>query len=397
MSFLTWRWDFPQKLQRSCSFDSVGRAKRSPLSMMWPGASTQITTRGPWADPPCYSPEAAVPSSARRLAANWRCSAGAERVAARRSEHVARATVARAVVLEIGRVRVDRVVEQAVVVGVRVEVDPEVAVVANRVVAHSDLVAVVEEDAAAVGLDPVRGVVVDAVARDDDDAVEPGVLDDHTLVVQVAGVIDHPQLARPGVDDAADIDPRVGEAAHDLVVAHLDRASVEDVDPVLGATLDAPAGVVDEQVVNLAGRHPSEVDLRRKVAESLRSPDDLEVIEGDVRPRRADRCAAVAASVNHRATADTPERDSLADVERLAVGPVVDPEEVAVVRLGECLVDRVRPRRDLDRGTQGARGERERCQRRDGSDQPPQHAPAWSAFPDHNAREATTRRRPVKG
>src|SRR3954451_11383799 len=26
MSFLTWRWDLPQKEQRSCSFESVGRA-----------------------------------------------------------------------------------------------------------------------------------------------------------------------------------------------------------------------------------------------------------------------------------------------------------------------------------------------------------------------------------
>src|ERR1700712_3662190 len=26
MSFLTWRWDFPQKEQRSCSLESVGRA-----------------------------------------------------------------------------------------------------------------------------------------------------------------------------------------------------------------------------------------------------------------------------------------------------------------------------------------------------------------------------------
>src|SRR5580765_7098589 len=30
ISFLTCRWDLPQKLQRSCSFESVGRAKFSP-------------------------------------------------------------------------------------------------------------------------------------------------------------------------------------------------------------------------------------------------------------------------------------------------------------------------------------------------------------------------------
>src|SRR2546423_3174460 len=32
MSFLTWRWDLPQKLQRSCSFESVGRATPVPPS-----------------------------------------------------------------------------------------------------------------------------------------------------------------------------------------------------------------------------------------------------------------------------------------------------------------------------------------------------------------------------
>src|SRR3954453_19312584 len=30
ISFLTWRWDLPQKLQRSCSFESVGRARGIP-------------------------------------------------------------------------------------------------------------------------------------------------------------------------------------------------------------------------------------------------------------------------------------------------------------------------------------------------------------------------------
>src|SRR3954454_5268136 len=33
MSFLTCRWDLPQKLHRSCSFESVGRAKKSSLSV----------------------------------------------------------------------------------------------------------------------------------------------------------------------------------------------------------------------------------------------------------------------------------------------------------------------------------------------------------------------------
>src|SRR5436190_10468998 len=32
ISFLTCRWDLPQKLQRSCSFESVGRAKIPPYS-----------------------------------------------------------------------------------------------------------------------------------------------------------------------------------------------------------------------------------------------------------------------------------------------------------------------------------------------------------------------------
>src|ERR1700712_5051874 len=31
MSFLTWRWDLPQKEQRSCSLESVGRAMGSVL------------------------------------------------------------------------------------------------------------------------------------------------------------------------------------------------------------------------------------------------------------------------------------------------------------------------------------------------------------------------------
>jgi hypothetical protein len=30
ISFLTWRCDLPQKLQRSCSFESVGRASEIP-------------------------------------------------------------------------------------------------------------------------------------------------------------------------------------------------------------------------------------------------------------------------------------------------------------------------------------------------------------------------------
>src|ERR1700723_140564 len=34
ISFLTWRWDLPQKLQRSCSFESVGRATVRSCSML---------------------------------------------------------------------------------------------------------------------------------------------------------------------------------------------------------------------------------------------------------------------------------------------------------------------------------------------------------------------------
>src|SRR5437764_14470229 len=33
ISFLTWRWDLPQKLQRSCSLESVGRAMSCPLRL----------------------------------------------------------------------------------------------------------------------------------------------------------------------------------------------------------------------------------------------------------------------------------------------------------------------------------------------------------------------------
>src|SRR3954465_8748368 len=36
MSFLTCRCDFPQKLQRSCSFPSLARAIPSPFTPNWP-------------------------------------------------------------------------------------------------------------------------------------------------------------------------------------------------------------------------------------------------------------------------------------------------------------------------------------------------------------------------
>src|SRR5688500_4931352 len=66
MSFLTWRWDLPQKLQRSCSFESVGRATAlfSLQRLSSRGRHGQVTTRGPSAGPDVVTRPRLIPLQA---------------------------------------------------------------------------------------------------------------------------------------------------------------------------------------------------------------------------------------------------------------------------------------------------------------------------------------------
>src|SRR5215207_348328 len=212
MSFLTWRWDFPQKLQRSCSFESVGRAKRSPLSMARPGASTQITTHGPLARP-CFLLGRGGRPFKRATTCMLSSGAGDERVTAPCPDRVARAAVGGALVVQVDRVAGDRVVEHEVVIRRRTDVHSEVAVVPHAVVPEPHAIAVVDEDPRVrVGFAGDR-VVVHAVVGDLDASVEAGVLDDDPLVVPVRGVAHDPQRAAPGICDATDVDAGVAEPA----------------------------------------------------------------------------------------------------------------------------------------------------------------------------------------
>src|SRR5215207_7336847 len=174
MSFLTWRWDFPQKLQRSCSFESVGRTKRSPLSMTRPGASTQVTTRWPLARPLLLTRRRVASLQARdslqRTPARGQLGSAAarERCPGTRPDDVSRAAVPGPVVVQVDRVVRDDVLDQRVVVGALGDVDAEVTVPAHGVIAEPHAVAVVDEDAGVLVKLARDRVVVHVVVGDPD-------------------------------------------------------------------------------------------------------------------------------------------------------------------------------------------------------------------------------------
>jgi len=123
----------------------------------------------------------------------------------------------------------------------------------------------------------------------------------------------------PGVGNAADVDADVAEAADCPIVAHDNRPTVEDVDPVLRSVIGIAAGVADDNVVDGAGVDVLDVDLRGigplgwVLARSL----DHEVIERHPAAVDPERRAVVAPCVDRRPAAHAAKSDPLVDHDRL--------------------------------------------------------------------------------